>query len=206
MTVQYQEWRDEIDKKDWGDGPWQREPDRIQWQDAKTGMPCLLVRSETSGILCGYVGVNDKHQLFGVSYMNVEESIDVHGGLTYSDKCQGRICHVAEPDEEVWWFGFDCGHGFDVHPGFAALYKKLGREALTSCFTSGTYRTVSYVREQCAQLAKQLVKRDGWTITNRAAEVEESIKSWREKADFIVPALDIELPEESGRQIELKPE
>lgn len=27
------------DKSTWGDGPWQQEPDKKQWQDAATGLP-----------------------------------------------------------------------------------------------------------------------------------------------------------------------
>jgi hypothetical protein len=35
-----------LDKSEWGAGPWQIEPDKVQWQDNETGLPCL-VRSFT---------------------------------------------------------------------------------------------------------------------------------------------------------------
>jgi hypothetical protein len=34
-----------IDKSSWGNGPWQTEPDKAQWQDEETGLPCLAVRN-----------------------------------------------------------------------------------------------------------------------------------------------------------------
>lgn len=56
-----------IDKAGWADGPWNTEPDKEQWTDAATGLPCLLKRNR-SGVLCGYVGVADGHPLHGVGY------------------------------------------------------------------------------------------------------------------------------------------
>ena len=42
-----------IDKATWGDGPWLTEIDKRQWQDERTGLPCLIVRNESGGNLCG---------------------------------------------------------------------------------------------------------------------------------------------------------
>ena len=61
------EYRDVVDKSQWGDGPWQSEPDKIQWQDAATGLPCLIVRGPV-GALCGYVGVPKTHPAYGLHY------------------------------------------------------------------------------------------------------------------------------------------
>jgi hypothetical protein len=36
-TIEYRT----IDKSQWGPGPWQDEPDKKQWQDEATGLPCL---------------------------------------------------------------------------------------------------------------------------------------------------------------------
>lgn len=55
------------DKAGWGDGPWQSEPDKRQWQDDATGLPCLIVRGPV-GALCGYVGVPEGHPAYGLSY------------------------------------------------------------------------------------------------------------------------------------------
>lgn len=42
------------------------------------------------------------------------EKIEVHGGLTYA----GLGLRKAFKDE--WWFGFDCGHAFDLCPAMDA--------------------------------------------------------------------------------------
>jgi hypothetical protein len=55
------------DKSKWGLGDWQDEPDKMQWQDEATGLPCLIVRGPHGG-LCGYVGVAPGHPLHGLDY------------------------------------------------------------------------------------------------------------------------------------------
>ena len=77
------EWRTK-DKSAWGPGPWQEEPDKRQWQDEATGLPCLIVRNN-GGALCGYVGVPKGHPDHGKDYDAVD--VDVHGGLTFADTC-----------------------------------------------------------------------------------------------------------------------
>lgn len=78
------EYRNVIDKTDWTRGPWDKEPDKIQWQDDATGLPCLIVRGP-SGALCGYVGVATDHPWHGGSYDSCD--VDVHGGLTFAHGC-----------------------------------------------------------------------------------------------------------------------
>jgi hypothetical protein len=62
-TIEYRT----TDKTEWGAGPWQDEPDKRQWTDAVTGLPCLIVRGPI-GALCGYVGVSSDHPLHGREY------------------------------------------------------------------------------------------------------------------------------------------
>lgn len=138
-----------VDKSEWRRGAWDSEPDKIQWKDAATGLPCLIVRGP-SGALCGYAGVSSSHPLHGQSYDAADE-IEVHGGLTYSDGCgHGRedsgICHKPSPGEpdNVWWFGFDCAHYGDLSP-------RHDRE-----YADGIYRDVAYVTREVARLALQL--------------------------------------------------
>jgi hypothetical protein len=84
------------------------------------------------------------------STVSLDVLLDVHGGLTYADACHGKICHVPKPGEpdNVWWFGFDCGHCDDLSPGLAAV--------LGVTFPGATYKNAAYVREQCEALALQL--------------------------------------------------
>jgi hypothetical protein len=161
-----------IDKSDWGDGPWQSEPDKVQWTDEATGLPCLAVRNSRSGAWCGYVGVVEGHPAFGLSYdaaNNVipllededDRSFEVHGGLTFADFCQEDaqergICHVPQPGqpERVWWLGFDCAHAEDMAPGSMAQVRRY-REMLEAN-ARRQYRPLVYVQAECVRLAQQL--------------------------------------------------
>lgn len=153
-----------IDRKaaEWPSGVWDTEPDKVQWPDAATGLPCLAVRNRHSGNWCGYVGLPPEHPLHGKGYDDLGIDVDVHGGLTFSDKCrpgeneaQG-ICHVPGPGEpdHVWWLGFDCAHCCDYSPRDVHYAATKGWP-----FTldhNSSYRTLRYVQRQCANLAKQL--------------------------------------------------
>jgi hypothetical protein len=147
MSVETKEYRT-VDKSDWPRGPWNDEPDKKQWTDEATGLPCLIHRGP-SGALCGYVGVTDGHIYFRVDYGAVD--VDVHGGLTYADFCSPSddeshgICHVpaaGEPDH-VWWLGFDCAHFGDCCPEFKSS-------------ANHTYRDFDYVTAEVTRLAAQL--------------------------------------------------
>lgn len=137
-----------IDKSNWPDGPWRDEYDKRQFM-TEAGLPALVVRHEESGHLCGYVGVPAGHPWYEVEYDNCEPFPDVHGGLTYSRKCQSHVCHTVEDGEDgnVWWLGFDCAHLGDL-----CHVKRLDRDYVSP---DDCYRTTKYVERQCEQLAKQ---------------------------------------------------
>lgn len=143
--MKYIEERFSEKKTNWSDGPWQDEPDKVQWQDPTTQLPCLIVRNNF-GAWCGYVGVSKGHPLFEQHYD--KGNIDVHGGLTYSDHCVGKICHVVEEgeDDNVWWLGFDCSHAGDLAPGLTAF----------THFPGDVYRNEKYVKREVTSLAQQL--------------------------------------------------
>lgn len=151
-----------IDRKalKWPSGPWDGEPDKLQWQDQHTRLPCLAVRHPRCGHWCGYVGVAEGHPFFEKDYSDVD--VDVHGGLTFADMCQPGeqeltgVCHVPgknEPDH-VWWLGFDCAHSGDWSPS-DALHALRGYPFTRS--VDEEYRDIEYVKRQCASLAAQLV-------------------------------------------------
>lgn len=134
-----------IDKKDWERGEWDNEPDKKQFIDKDTGLPCLIVRNN-GGALCGYVGVDKSHPAFELDYDEV--NVDVHGGLTYADKCSSHICHEVEEgeDDNIWWLGFDCSHSGDRSPSYT-FSSSYGER----------YRNVEYVTEEIKGLARQLL-------------------------------------------------
>ena len=166
------EWHTE-DKSGWDEGPWKNEPDKEQWVDEETGLPCLIKRNRL-GALCGYVGIDLSHRLYGKHYnecihpdcshedycdyhKRVEGRLSVHGGLTYSDFCMEgdeakTICHVPEPGEPepLWWLGFDCAHSGDYCPHDSLMgYPKRAYES---------YRDLAYVKSECTSLAKQIAE------------------------------------------------
>lgn len=151
-----------IDRKRWGSGPWDGEPDRAEWRDAATGLPCLAQRIDM-GTWCGYVAVPPEHRMHPHNAAarvaarerlekdpdaDPDDWLEVHGGITYGSMCHGLICHVPEPGEsdDVFWFGFDCAHFRDMIPD--ALLTHRGGET--------TYRTLEFVKAECAKLAAQL--------------------------------------------------
>lgn len=132
------------------DGPWNNEPDHVEFEH--NGMPCILHRGP-AGAWCGYVAVPPGHQWHGKDYDAPD--VDVHGGLTYAEKCQGAVCHVAKPGEpeDVWWLGFDCNHSGDLSA--CDLIELRGQTSRPEGYWTAHYRTVEYVRRQTELLAEQ---------------------------------------------------
>lgn len=148
-------------KESWGPGEWQTEPDRIEWR--YKGFPLLMVRNtRVTGSWCGYVGVPSSHPFYKTNYNEIG-NVDVHGGLTYSDKCRADICHEPKKGEsdDIWWLGFDCSHCDDISPKMGAtmefLRKQMGQTMPSILGSYGKYRNVKYVKKECQRLADQLV-------------------------------------------------
>lgn len=159
--MEHKEWN-LVDKMSWGPGPWQDEPDKLQWTDEETGIACLVVRGP-AGALCGYVGVPDGHPWHGMHFSDVDAGEDIHRELSYSHECQGdpngeTVCHVAgdgEPDT-LWWLGFHCSYAHDLSPALFAIEKDknpLLADSLARLRESQTYVPIAYVQAQCAVLA-----------------------------------------------------
>lgn len=157
-----------IDRTGWARGPWDDEPDRVDWTHAS--LPCFVLRNH-HGAWCGYVGVAAGHPAYGLGYHDVD--VEVHGGLSYSAPCSPPICHVPAPGEpdEVYWFGFDCGHGFDIMPGIDArvreAYAASGQtppallEQFLAFLHPEKYRPLAYAQAETNRLAEQLAAMGG---------------------------------------------
>jgi hypothetical protein len=140
-----------IDRSKWESGPWDKEPDRIEFEHAE--LPCLMLR-QTSGHWCGYVAVPPGHLLYGKDYDDVD--VDVHGGLTYSEQKKPALDKIVPQDisleglpANVWWFGFDCAHYMDKTPHLPFFYT-------FDASLDGIYRDVKYVELEIKKLAEQL--------------------------------------------------
>lgn len=160
----------------WGAGPWLEEPDHVEFEHE--GVPCIIHRGPLgawcgyAAVPPGHpwhgkeygdrVPCANRGELEVVSpiaafceALNEDDGkvsldclVHVHGGLTYSQTCQGDICHKAkegDPDN-VWWFGFDCSHSDDMTPSM--LKYGIGRGDI--------YRNQAYVTAQTRALATQL--------------------------------------------------
>lgn len=100
------------DKAAWGPGPWQDEPDKRQWIDPETGLPCLIVRGPV-GALCGYVCVSEGHPLFGVPYS--DRAPLPRERLVAMLEARGALdLYESDLDTEE---GVDVGALFSVHGG-----------------------------------------------------------------------------------------
>lgn len=133
-------------------GPWSDEPNRVEFRRA--GIPCIIHRGPI-GVWCGYVGLPPGHPFHGQPYDVANGvGVEVHGGLTYANKCDGHICHVAQPGEsdDVWWLGFDCGHLDDLIP-YMIGYCLKGAPSL-----GGVYRDQAYVTAETKRLAEHLAE------------------------------------------------
>jgi hypothetical protein len=81
----------------------------------------------------------------------LDAKLEAHGDVNFSAACHENgdpatsVCHIS--DREVWWFGFDCGHAWDVAPGLSLRFDDM------------VYRDLPYVVGQVRGLARQLAER-----------------------------------------------
>jgi hypothetical protein len=150
-------WRDDLP-----DGPWNDEPDKVQWPDPTTGLACMIRRGPL-GQWCGYVGVDETHPWFGKGPEDIR--VIVHDGITYADACDGDeaqgICHVPGPGEpeSLWWFGFACMTSWDLVPMMAESIADIQKRAPfpeMDDFPKMTYKDIAYVRAETTSLAHQV--------------------------------------------------
>jgi hypothetical protein len=140
-----------VDRSRWQRGPWDTEADLLRFESH--GLPCLILRHRGSGHLCGYVAVPPGHPWHGVDFSSFADrdysrDPEVHGGVTFAERCAGFVCHVPKPGEpaDVWWLGFDAAHHGDAGPSDR------------SWRSGGAYRDIDYMRAECESLAEQARK------------------------------------------------
>lgn len=192
MSVTFIEEYRTVDKSDWGSGRWTDEPDKAVWVDEATNLDCMIVRGP-SGALCGYVGIPESHRFYGRDYMECEHgadcddryshdssahAIDVHGGLTFAAGCaktddpSKHVCHIPQAGRphDVWWFGFDCAHLYDISPATKVRERSYYEKAKAEGDEEGmrlwgfswaepgeSYKGINYVIHEVERLAAQLV-------------------------------------------------
>lgn len=163
--------------------PWLTEPPGALFTAHE--LQCVVARGPMRH-WCGYVGIPASHPLHGVEFdalvpypqvwlerrINIEEHgifnffealcakdeipdgfaplalvFSAHGGLNYS-------APRDDDDPSLWFFGFSCDHTGDVIPGIVSMQEEFPELAFPR--TQGTYRSIDYVKGECANLADQL--------------------------------------------------
>jgi hypothetical protein len=139
-----------IDRSTWGSGPWDGEPDRVDFRTFD-GFAALALR-QPMGHWCGYVAVPPGHPAHGSKDDCI---VDVHGGVTYASECAGNVCHVPDDGEpaDVWWIGFDFSHAYDLIPSTNAAFATLMGSGSRN---RDVYRDLTYVRAECEIVGRQL--------------------------------------------------
>lgn len=124
------------------------------------------VSHNTIGFRCGYVKISRGHPWWMMPYNDLNEFINVHGGLTYAEKGPpGKIPKFSY----VWWIGFDCGHAYDA-PDPELIPKRTfdswelikqetdGRIDTLGLLSRGNVvRTQEYVEDECINIIKQAI-------------------------------------------------
>jgi hypothetical protein len=180
-----------LPKARWGRGPWQREPDMLEWRHA--GFHCGALRAEVTGSWCGYVGVSGDHPVFGKgpwecilacnrdpaprfssspfgeAMASIARRLDIphssceHTVSTLFDVHGGITYSGPRPfDPDLWWLGFDCSHFGDYSPAMEALTALVMPPEHTE--RKRRYRQAGWFHERYRSLA--YVRRE----TNRLAE------------------------------------
>lgn len=144
--------------KTYVDGPWTDEPDHSEFRHL--GLPCMVHRGP-SGAWCGYVAVPLGHPWHSVHEMKIDA--DVHGGLTYGNKCQGSICHIPKEGEsdDVYWLGFDCAHCDDITPSDTTRAER-DPEYPSMRGYGARYRSMEFAKSETIRLAAQARTAQGW--------------------------------------------
>ena len=163
----------------WPSGPWDSEPDKVTWLDAATGFPCLALRDPHFGHWCGYTALTRDHPMYGKEWLEFS-ALKVRGGVTFAAACSPegpRAQQVSQltpgGSSPVWWVGFHCSGVLDTYPSLRGW--RLGYPDWET-----TYRTLAYVKEQCAKLALQLsqMRPAAECLSITQAQLEQAFVTW----------------------------
>ena len=130
-------------------------PDDVLGEGVHAGYQWLIMNNGT-GYRCGYVQLPKGHPWHGLDYDDANEVMDVpvHGGLTFSEP--DEPCD-ALGDDDAWWLGFDCAHGFDLpDPDLKTDRTDEQSRAILALYhnTGAEVRTQAYVESQCRTLCE----------------------------------------------------
>lgn len=100
-----------------------------------------IIRQQELGHLCGYIQIPKDHPIYRKELDEIKaiipEPIPAHGGLNFSR---------YNPEDGLFWIGFDCGHADDLSPYLERLLVRGNPERFTIT-PNRRYRTMEYVSE-----------------------------------------------------------
>lgn len=175
-----------VDRAGWPAGPWDDEPDIVEWRSSELPTVPLLAIRNNLGCWCGYAAVARGHKAHGLDWGHPQlGDVRVHGGLTFAGAASGlmELSALPEPPDPPgfwWWFGFDCGHGFDVMPAMEPMLARVRSkhselsalaERMEAAATPrvrrlldimrSQYRDLEYVMSEAESLGAQLLAMKG---------------------------------------------
>jgi len=106
------------------------------------GLICIIIRNVLMNY-CGYVVIPNNHPLYGKPQEEIEDLLEVHGGITHV----GSLSWAPN----LFLIGFDCGHAHDIVP---AMMKYS--PAYIETHQGAVYRDINYVEQEVRKLAKQI--------------------------------------------------
>jgi hypothetical protein len=141
--------------------PWEYEPDLYEW--THRGVECVARRNLTHGAWCGYADV--PREVWSVfefrsATSTLDDLIDVHGGVTYSEN---------NLDKDAFRVGFDCAHGGDLMPKVSASLRgysistKYEDDPIT---IYDVYRDLAFVIAECESMVDQILTVTGGSTSN----------------------------------------
>jgi hypothetical protein len=107
------------------------------------GYTCKVNRNPVMWCYCGYTTLPSDHPDFSKTYLELENKISVHGGLTFSN--DGT-------------FGFDCGHYDDICP--------VSKSSSIGHSRGNHYWTYDEVVVEIKKMVDQFIERDGKSGNN----------------------------------------
>tara|TARA_R110000868_G_scaffold58836_4_gene181063 strand:- start:1095 stop:1565 length:471 start_codon:yes stop_codon:yes gene_type:complete len=136
--------------------PWEYEPDLYEW--IHRGIECIARRNMQTGSWCGYVDVPrevwDKLDSDLPRAEWVENELNVHGGVTYSEN---------NLDKDAKRIGFDCTHAGDKMPKMFNAETPMANKI----FENDVYRDLAFVIAECESMVDQILKITGGDVGDK---------------------------------------
>jgi hypothetical protein len=129
-----------------------------------------LITFNDMGFRCGYIAIPTDHKFYDNNFMDNDEELEVHGGITFSEQ-HSLVEDILGKQCTDKWIGFDAGHFGDI-PDIDATLKYFPhlREARKNhviemahifekdCFNH-SMKTFEYMEDECKSLIDQLIEK-----------------------------------------------